>query len=121
MAGMLQRRMAGVSGEALVQLEARASAAEELILLLRRQIGQVKVAQVSRQISPKLLCCKCRFKIKYLNYKKINPEPAAGRGDEGGLGQGDRPAEGGELPAEGAGAALSTVDTWWRNHHSTTS
>ena len=48
MAGMLQRRMAGVSGEALAQLEARASAAEELILLLRRQIGQVKVAQVSR-------------------------------------------------------------------------
>jgi len=34
-----------VSGEALAQLEARASAAEELILLLRRQIGQVKVAQ----------------------------------------------------------------------------
>ena len=50
MAGMLQTRMAGVSGEALGQLEVRARAAEELITLLRQQIGQVKVAQVSQQI-----------------------------------------------------------------------
>ena len=42
--------MAGVRGEALGQLEVRARAAVELILLLRRQIGQVKVAQVSQQI-----------------------------------------------------------------------
>jgi len=37
--------MAGVSGEALGQLEVRARAAEELITLLRQQIAQVKVAQ----------------------------------------------------------------------------
>ena len=42
--------MAGVWGEALGQLEVRARAAGELILLLRRLIGQVKVAQVSHQI-----------------------------------------------------------------------
>ena len=50
MAGMLQTRMAGVSGEALGQLEVRARAAEELITLLRQQIAQVKVVQVSQQI-----------------------------------------------------------------------
>ena len=35
--------MAGVWGEALGQLEVRARAAGELILLLRRQIGQVHI------------------------------------------------------------------------------